>query len=40
MITELIVHVNVPITTADIIEKKTNMTIARYLHVIKNQNLY
>ena len=40
MITELIVRMNVPIATADIIEKKTNMTIARYLHFIKNQNLY
>ena len=40
MITELIVRMNMPITTADIIEKKTNMTIARYLHLIKNQNLY
>ena len=36
MITELIVL----ITTVDIIEKKTNMTIARYLHLIKNQNMY
>ena len=43
MITELIqviVCMNVPITTADIVEKETNMTIARYLHFIKNQNLY
>ena len=40
MITELIVRMTVPITKADIIEKKTNMTIARYLHFIKNQNLY
>ena len=40
MITELIVRINVPTTTADIIEKKTNMTIARYLHFIKNQSLY
>ena len=30
IITELIVRMNVPIATADIIEKKTNMTIARY----------
>ena len=40
MITELIVRMNVPTTTADIIEKKINMTIAKYLHFIKNQNLY
>ena len=40
MITELIVRMTVPIATADIIEKKTNMTIARYLHFIKNQKLY
>ena len=40
MITELIVCMNVPTTTADIIEKKTNVAIARYLHFIKNQNLY
>ena len=39
MITELIVRMNVPSTTADITEKKTDMTIARYLHFIKN-NLY
>ena len=36
MIMELIVRMNVPTTTADIIEKKINMT----LHFIKNQNLY
>ena len=40
MITELIVRMNVPSTTADITEKKTDMTIARYLHFIKNKNLY
>ena len=40
MITELIVRMNVPTTTADVIEKKTYMTIAKYLHVIKNQILY
>ena len=40
MITELIVRMNVPTTSADIIEKKTNMTIARYSHFIKNLNLY
>ena len=32
MITELIVRMNVPTTTADIIEKKINKTIAKYLH--------
>ena len=36
----MITEMNVPTTTADITEKKTNMTIARYLHFIKNQNLY